>query len=147
MTDLERAQDLRRALVGDVEVRIDTAVDVALSNADRVSPEARQHLKGLLRFYAKKAHPFRACVLDNRQRFGAKAEAVCAVLRDLLTGTTHWRGKNNPRANERDPSVLAAEDARIQAEHLTDEVADVLIGLSGDDIAALCSALDGDDGN
>lgn len=70
---------------------------IMLSNADRVGPEARHKLKGLLRYYAKKQHPFTACVNDNRKRFGDRAEGVCAVLKDIIRGTTKWRGKDNPR--------------------------------------------------
>lgn len=70
---------------------------VQLSNADRVGPDAKKKLSGLLKFYAKKAHPFDSCVADNRKRFGPKAEGVCAVLKDIIRGTTKWRGKNNPR--------------------------------------------------
>jgi hypothetical protein len=45
-------------------------LSVALSNADRVGPKARHELHGLLKYYAKKPHPFTACVHDNRKRFG-----------------------------------------------------------------------------
>lgn len=61
-----------------------------------VGPAAREKLKGILKYYAKKPHPFTACVNDNRKRFGPRAEAVCAVLKDIIRNTTKWRGKNNP---------------------------------------------------
>lgn len=48
-------------------------------------------LKGLLKYYAKKPHPFTACVKDNRKRFGAHTEQYCAVLKDLIVGNTKWR--------------------------------------------------------
>src|SRR5258707_271344 len=73
-------------------------IDLALSNADKVGPKARHQLHGLLRYYAKKKHPFTACVRDNTKRFGPdRAKRVCAVLKDIIRGTTKWRGKNNPR--------------------------------------------------
>lgn len=50
-------------------------------------------LHPLLSHYAKMKHPFTACVRDNRKRFGGKTEAYCAVLKDLIVGSTNWRGK------------------------------------------------------
>jgi hypothetical protein len=50
-------------------------------------------LHPLLKHYAKMKHPFTACVRDNRKRFGPKTEAYCAVLKDLIVGSTNWRGK------------------------------------------------------
>lgn len=85
------------------EERIDDAVDLVLdawggkpgTNFKQVDPEARRRLRGLMEYYAKKPHPFRACVRDNRKRFGPNAERVCAVLKDLIRGTTKWRGKSD----------------------------------------------------
>lgn len=76
----------------------DQALDALLLSAKTVTPAEKKKLKGLLRYYAKKPHPFRACVRDNMKRFGpGKTEAYCAVLKDLIRGTTKWRGKNNPK--------------------------------------------------
>lgn len=87
-------------------------IDVAFSNADRVGPKARHQLHGLLSYYAKKKHPFTACVRDNTKRFGQdRAERVCAVLKDIIRGTTHWRGKNNPNDHGVSPAALAEEFA------------------------------------
>lgn len=58
-----------------------------------VSPADKKKLRPLLRHYAKMKHPFTACVRDNRKRFGTHTEEYCAVLKDLITGTTKWRGK------------------------------------------------------
>jgi hypothetical protein len=72
--------------------------DDGVTNYKAVTPAAKNKLKGLLKFYAKKAHPFAACVRDNTKRFGPdRAKKVCAVLKDIIRGTTKWRGKNNPR--------------------------------------------------
>jgi hypothetical protein len=93
MNELERKYD--QQIADRFEVKLD---ELLASNADRVGPEARRKLKGLLKFYAKKPHPFTACVRDNTKRFGKeRAEKVCAVLKDIIRGTTKWRGKNNPR--------------------------------------------------
>jgi hypothetical protein len=76
----------------------DEAIDALLLGASNASPRDRKKLKGLLKYYAKKAHPFRACVRDNTKRFGPDGAArICATLKDIIRGTTKWRGKNNPR--------------------------------------------------
>lgn len=77
----------------------DEAIDALLGlNEEKASPADRKKLKGLLKYYAKKAHPFRACVRDNTKRFGEDgAKRVCATLKDIIRGTKKWRGKNNPR--------------------------------------------------
>src|SRR6476659_10321681 len=56
-----------------------------------VSPHDMKKLAPLLKHYGKMAHPFRACVKDNRKRFGTRTEEYCAVLKDLIKGTTSWR--------------------------------------------------------
>ena len=68
----------------------DQQFDLYLSSKN-VGPEARYKLRNLLKYYAKKPHPFRACVRDNRKRFGPGTERVCATLKDIIRGTTHWR--------------------------------------------------------
>lgn len=81
----------------ELEDSIDKALNILLLSAATVTPSERKKLKGLLKYYAKKVHPFRACVRDNMKRFGpGKTEAYCAVLKDIIRGTTKWRGKNNP---------------------------------------------------
>lgn len=78
--------------------RIDLAVDALLLSSKNVTPEDRRKLKGLLKYYAKKPHPFRACVRDNTKRFGPDgAKRICATLKDIIRGTTKWRGKNNKK--------------------------------------------------
>jgi hypothetical protein len=44
-----------------LDIKIEEALEILLSQADTVGPDARHHLKGILGYYAKKAHPFRAC--------------------------------------------------------------------------------------
>lgn len=58
-----------------------------------VSQADMKKLRPLMRYYAKKKHPFTACVRDNRKRFGALTEKYCAVLKDLIVGSTKWRGE------------------------------------------------------
>jgi len=71
---------------------LDRRIGLMLGSRD-VSPDAKRKLKGLLKHYAKKPRPFTACVRDNRERFGQKgAERVCATLKDIIRGTTKWRG-------------------------------------------------------
>lgn len=74
-------------------VEIDRRIDLLFSEADTVGPDARNKLRGILKHYAKDPHPFRACVKDNMKRFGpGRTERVCATLKDIIRGTTHWRG-------------------------------------------------------
>lgn len=69
----------------------DSYMAVCLSAKD-VTPADKKKLSGILKHYAKMQHPFTACVRDNRKRFGEKgAERVCAVLKDIIRGTTMWR--------------------------------------------------------
>lgn len=70
---------------------IDRRLDVLLSHQD-VSPEARGHLRKLLKHYAQEPHPFRSCVRDNMKRFGpGRTEKVCATVKDMIRGTHTWR--------------------------------------------------------
>jgi hypothetical protein len=60
-----------------------------------VSPADKKKLSPLLKHYAKKAHPFTTCVRDQvKHGLGADhAKRRCAVLKDIIRGTTKWRGK------------------------------------------------------
>lgn len=62
-----------------------------VKNLDNVSPEDRERLHGIVEHYRKDPHPFRACVKDNRKRFGPGTEAVCATIKDIIEGNTFWR--------------------------------------------------------
>lgn len=93
MTDAQLllAQQARMDALLDQE--IDRRLDVLLSEADTVGPDARHKLSGILKHYAKDPHPFTACVKDNMKRFGpGRTERVCATLKDIIRGTTKWRG-------------------------------------------------------
>jgi len=104
-------------------------LDILLS-AKTVSPHAREKLKYLLAYYAKKKRPFRACVKDNMKRFGpGRTEAICATLKDLMLGTTKWR-----RGRQ---SGVAASDSFSDNYVINDEVADLLLSISDDDLEAL----------
>jgi hypothetical protein len=56
-----------------------------------VSAADLKKLRPLIRFYAKKPHPFRACVQDNTKRFGPLVNKYCAIIKDLIEGNTKWR--------------------------------------------------------
>lgn len=112
-----------------VEAEIDKAIDQRLtlifsktehpgvSQANTVGPHARHQLRGLLRYYAKKDHPFTACTQDNMKRFGPnRTEKVCATLKDIIRGTTHWRG--HPELDHGAPGAVAASDAPEIGEEL-----------------------------
>lgn len=110
VADLQQARMARedRLLDGAIE----NVVGVIFSEADTVGPVQRHQLRGLLRYYAKMAHPFRACVRDNMKRFGpGRTEAVCATLKDIIRGTTHWRG--HPALDHGAPGAVAASVPEI----------------------------------
>jgi len=67
-------------------------MQVVIASSKDVGPEARRKLRGLIKYYMSKPHPFTACVKDNTKRFGKEgAERVCATLKDIGSGTTKWR--------------------------------------------------------
>lgn len=80
------------------------------TNFRQVTPGHKKTLSPLMRHYGKMAHPFTACVRDNRKRFGERAERVCAVLKDLIRGTTKWRG-NEAEAVDWDSYAQALYEA------------------------------------
>lgn len=87
------------------EARLDRELDAMIAAklsgvqlAAPVGPHAKVKLRNLLKYYAKKPHPFTACVRDNMKRFGpGRTEAVCATLKDVIRGRKDWRGKDNPK--------------------------------------------------
>jgi hypothetical protein len=110
------------------------AVTPGVSEAETVGPDARHKLRGLLRYYAKKDHPFTACVSDNMKRFGPnRTERVCATLKDIIRGTTHWRG--HPELDHGAPGAVVASNAPA----IDEEVAQLLLSLSESDLEILFS--------
>jgi len=100
---LKDAQSYRDDII--LDERINKILDLKLSHAD-VGPEARKKLRHLLKFYAKKRHPFRACVRDNMKRFGpGRTERICATVKDLIKGTHKWR-KGNQKFSQSDQEVI-----------------------------------------
>ena len=120
--ELQLAQDAREDVL--MNEYIDQQLDVLFS-AKTVSPQARMKLRGLLKYYAKKKHPFRACVRDNMKRFGpGRTERICATLKDIMMGTTKWRGKKG----------LAGSDNYSDNYVINDEVADLLLSISNEEL-------------
>lgn len=104
-----------------------------VDNYRAVSPESKHKLKGILKHYAKEAHPFTACVRDNTKRFGAeRAKKVCAVVKDIIWNTTKWRGKHNPAGVGPHPYAGMSEPATID-----EETANVIEMLSELDLGEL----------
>jgi len=117
--DLLLAQQKREDLL--LDNYIDGQLDVLFA-AKTVGPNARKKLSGLMKYYAKKRHPFRACVKDNMKRFGpGRTEAVCATLKDLMMGTTKWRNKKG----------FAGSDEIFEMDQ---EVADLLLSINNEDL-------------
>ena len=126
MNQLQLAQRRREAKL--LDDHIERQLDLLLSAKD-VGPEARRKLRPLLKHYAKKAHPFRACVRDNRKRFGPRAEAICATLKDIIRGTTKWRGKGNKRDKGVAKGILS-----------NDEVVDLLLSIPDAELEQIYNA-------
>lgn len=136
---------LEQARVAREDRQLDEAIDKTIgflfSEADTVGPRQRHQLRGLLRHYAKEAHPFRACVRDNMKRFGpGRTESVCATLKDIIRGTTHWRG--HPELDHGSPGAVAAS-----APEIDEDLSQLLLSVSSDHIdkleLAAREALDG----
>lgn len=100
-----------------LQTKFELKLDELLAGSKDVTPRQRHQLAGLLRYYAKKAHPFRACVRDNRKRFGSRAEAVCATLKDIIRGTTRWRG--HPELDHGAAGLAASEPPIIDDDVLS----------------------------
>lgn len=134
--------------------RFDREIDKMISDrlakanlAAPIAPGAKVKLRGILKKYAKEAHPFRACVRDNMKRFGpGRTEAICATLKDTIKGRKDWRKSAMTSEEEAlviDGDVLLALDAisevdlqeifleiRAFEEHKTTEAA-ALLTISG----------------
>ncbi len=93
--------------------QLDRQLDLVLS-AETVTPREREKLKGLLAYYAKKKHPFTACVRDNTKRWGLElAKKRCAVLKDLIVGNKNWR-KGRQAANMSEGTTEALLEEILQ---------------------------------
>lgn len=132
------------------ESQIQDYLDIAFSNGfskgtANVSPHDMVKLRGLLKYYAKKPHPFRACVKDNRKRFGPRTEAVCAVLKDLIRGTTKWRSTErhkNLSEEELSEFILHYEDF---AEGQIDEFVNWASNLTDEDVNMIITSHEEED--
>lgn len=91
-----------------------------------VTPADRKKLAGLLKHYAKKAHPFGACKRDQMKHGLTEdhANRRCAVLKDLIKGTTKWR-KGGSKSKSDMSYVEFAEVEEVGAA-LTEEFLDEL---------------------
>lgn len=91
-----------------------------------VTPSDRKKLAPLLKHYAKKAKPFTACVRDQLKHGLTKdhANRRCAVIKDLIRGTTKWRGKH-----------LSFDDVNPDA-------LDLLLSMSDEDLVEMYWAAD-----
>lgn len=139
-TQLLAAQQAREDLLLDrlidrrLEVLFSQKEHPGVSEANTVGPNARHKLRFLLRYYAKKDKPFTSCVNDNMKRFGPnRTERVCATLKDVIRGTTHWRG--HPELDHGAPGAIAASDAPI----IDEEIGELLLSLSETDLEILFS--------
>lgn len=130
---------------------IEDYLNIALANGfskgtANVSARDMVKLKGLLAHYAKKAHPFTACYNDQIKHGLSKDHAAkrCAVLKDLIKGTTKWRSterKKNLSEEELQEFILSdyPEDDNYILEfidwavNLDDETVNIILSINNDD--------------
>jgi hypothetical protein len=70
-------------------------------NWQLVSPEARQKLKGILKWARTgTAHPFTECkaALVKRGTSPERANRICAVMKDMSRSSTKWRKGGSKKA-------------------------------------------------
>lgn len=95
-----------------------------------VSPEDRKKLAGLLKYYAKKPHPFTACRRDQ-MKHGLPEEHAnrrCAVIKDLIEGNTHWRnGGGKKHLSEEEQAGYALDIPEEFATWLSETDADAVL--------------------
>ena len=95
-----------------------------------VSAKDKLKLKGLLAHYMKMAHPFSACKRDQIKHGLSEdhANRRCAVLKDVGTGTTKWRGKDSKKAatDAGEAVVLTLDVPEGWQEEFARELADVV---------------------
>lgn len=99
LSEAQREREARADVALDAALEgVFDALDEKLSEADKVGPHARQKLKPILRKYAKSPTPFRTCVRDQLKNGLPRdmANRRCAVLKDIIEGTTKWRGRKTP---------------------------------------------------
>lgn len=141
MKTLEQAREER--INREIDRMISEKIAKNVNLAAPIAPQAKVKLRGILKKYAKSAHPFRDCVKDNMKRFGpGRTEALCATLKDTIKGNKNWRnGGSNTAESDLviDADVLLALDAiseidlqeifleaRALEEHQTTEAAALL---------------------
>jgi hypothetical protein len=106
---------------------IDSTLRTLLARYESVTADPRKmgYLRFLLRHYAGKAHPWRACYQDNFKRFGPRTKGLCGVLKDTIRQGTHWRGEH-PKSDSGAPGVsIAFRDAPYAKLSVDDIPADV----------------------
>lgn len=65
-------------------------------NYQRVSPQAKKKLSGILKWNRTTAHPVTECIRALVTKHGMpkdRAARICAVAKDTALKSTHWRGK------------------------------------------------------
>lgn len=131
---------------------IEDYLNIALANGfskgtANVSPRDMVKLRGLLKHYAKKKHPFTACYRDQVKHGLSPdhAKKRCAVIKDLIKGTTKWRSterKKNLSEEELNEFILneayGYSDNDIvefvdYAINLTDETVNIILTSNNED--------------
>lgn len=132
------------------EEEFEEYVSVALANGfskgtANITPADMKRLRPLLNHYKTMAHPFRACVKDNKKRFGPNVNKYCAVIKDLIEGTTDWRKKKKNLSEETLAELFSLDvdrDFVLFASELSEEEIQQMI--DGEDIEMETNLAEGD---
>lgn len=133
-------------------------LNIALANGfskgtANVSARDMVKLKGLLAHYAKKAHPFTACYNDQIKHGLSKNHAAkrCAVLKDLIKGTTKWRSSEKKKNLSEDQLAFLFEVQRPDnyiiefvdwAANLDDETVNIILSVNSNDSEGIMSDIE-----
>lgn len=102
---LSLAEHRERKLDDELDAWIDEKTK-GVKLAAPIGAHAKVKLRNILKYYAKKDHPFRDCVKDNRSRFGpGRVEAVCATLKDTIKGNKSWRSSGGHKMSDGDLAI------------------------------------------
>lgn len=132
----------------DIELYLNIALANGFSKGTaNVSGRDMKKLKGLLAHYAKKAHPFTACVRDQKKHglSDEHAKKRCAVLKDLIKGTTKWRSTERKKNLSEDEKAEFILDDYPENDNYIEEFVDWALNLSDETVNMILTSNNNDD--
>ena len=138
-------------------VREESVMDTLLGEVEQftkpgtanVSPADKSKLSGLLKHYAGMAHPHATCVRDQVKHGLSKdhANRRCAVLKDIIRGTTKWRNNEGliAAAGKGDEEAAALLETALDAHRFVTEASEEFGGAAIAEMAL--QEADGEEGS